>query len=116
MKFILFGLLGFCALALILSGFMYHDRKPMRDFLAQVEHLRSEPEALRTLGPPGEVMYPGDEAEFVRSGYPCAAKPVTHHALVYYAPLIPQNNFSDEMLFLYVDADLTIGGYEVCGT
>lgn len=116
MKFVLFGLLGLFALALMLSGLAYHDRKPMRVFLAQVERLRSETEARETLGAPGEVIYPGDETGFVRSGYPCAAKPVSHHALVYFAPLVPQDSFSDEILLLYVNADLTIDGHEVCGT
>ena len=88
----------------------------MRELRAQVERLHSEPEARNTLGLPAEVIYPGDEAEFVRAGYPCAARPITDHALVYYPVLDAQAGYSDVRLFLHVNADLTIVGYEVCGT
>ena len=116
MRYVRYGLVGFFILALIVTGLKYYVGKPMRDLRARVERLDSEPEARETLGPPTELIYPGDEVDFVKAGYPCAAHPVTHHALVYYAPLMPQDSISDVVLFLYVNADLAIDGYEVCGT
>lgn len=116
MKFIRYGLFGLVASALILSAVEYNVGKPVRALRAQIENVRSEPAAYEMLGPPTEVIYPGEEAGFVRAGHPCAARPIIDHALVYDPAPGLRDGFSDVTLFLYVNADLSLGGYEICGT